>query len=396
MALGLNACKVGEVYSEIFDFFLTIFDYYFITFLAFYEGDVDLENKEKNRLPLALGDGSSLASSVVRFGGLSLASGSEVKENDDFGLINNHLSRAIEELQEHVDKKIVPKKERSSMLADTYFRLGYDKRAYRVSDCGSFLEFRLSDSGRKLTRANFCRDRLCPVCNWRRSLKIFSQVSRVMDLVESSGCQFAFLTLTLRNESADTFPDMVQSLYDGWRYLYHNNGIFKKVVRGTLRFLEVTINHKQHTFHAHLHVVLAVSSDYFHKFYISQSKWTEMWAAACGLDYVPIVHIEKFKSKPGFADLGSAVAESCKYAMKDFDYLVESDAWRSIYVQTLLRGLFGRRLFGKTGCFGKVWRDLKLGDPESGDLVDDDIQLRDDLDCMLVRYAWRSGVYVRI
>lgn len=234
------------------------------------------------------------------------------------------------------------------------------------------------------------------MCNWRRSLKIFSQVSQVMNYLEPKGYQYLFLTLTLRNEPAERFPDMIDSLFKGWLKLYDKNKVFKKVVEGSLRFIEVTINHKTHTFHAHLHVVLAVWSSYFSgRDYISQVQWSDMWATACNLDYTPIVHIEKFKAKPGSSGFGSAVAEAAKYAMKDSDYLVDSDTWRPVYVETLLRGLSGRRLFGKTGCFGMAWRDLKLGDPESGDLTDAD-QLREDLGHMIVRYAWRNGVYVRI
>lgn len=356
-----------------------------------------MKNKEKNRLPLAPGDGSSPASSGVFASCSSLASvGLEVKENEDFEVFTDDSSKVLEDLQEIIGKKFKGKKVRSPMLSEMLLRLGYDKRAYRVADCGSFLEFHVFDDTWKLVRANFCRDRLCPMCNWRRSLKIYSQTSQVMDYVEPKGFQYLFLTLTLRNEPAERFSDMIQALFDGWRFLSNKNRVFKKIVKGALRFLEVTINHKDHTFHAHLHTVLAVRSGYFSsRDYLTQAQWTEMWADACGLDYTPIVHIEKFKPKPGSSGLGSAVAEACKYAMKDSDYLVQDDYWRSVYVETLLHGLSGRQLFGKTGCFREAWRDLKLGDPESGDLTDAD-QLREDLGYMVVRYAWRNGVYVRI
>lgn len=309
----------------------------------------------------------------------------------------DQFSRAEEDLQEHIDRKIFPKKEKSSMLADTYHRLGYKDRAIRVSECGSFLQFALlSDCSRKLTAANFCRDRLCPMCNWRRSLKVFSQVSKVMDYLESQGYRYLFLTLTLRNEAADKFPAMIQALYDGWRFLYHKNQVFKKVICGTLRTVEVTINREKNTYHAHLHVVLAVRPDYFMSDYIDQANWSSMWAHACDLDYSPIVDIRQFKSKSDSSGIGSAVAEACKYAMKDSEYLVGSDSLRASYVSVLLHGLAGRRLFDKTGCFRKAWQDLHFRDPDSGDLTDDGtLQLRDDIS-QVIRYGWRSGVYVRL
>ena len=85
-------------------------------------------------------------------------------------------------------------------LADSYKRLG-DKKYYRVLDCSTFLEFGVTKSSSlKLLQANFCKVRLCPMCAWRRSLKTFGQVSKVMDYVEENyDYKYIFLTLTVKN-----------------------------------------------------------------------------------------------------------------------------------------------------------------------------------------------------
>lgn len=340
-----------------------------------------MPTKEQSRPVLPHGCGSALAPSLQ-----SASVGSD--SQDDFISIE-------EKLQGEISGKFQPKKEKSLMLADSYLQLDYEKRAFRVLDCGTFLEFHVVDGTKKLKKANFCKDRLCPMCNWRRSLKIFNQMSQVMNLLEPLGFIFVFLTLTVRNCSADDFQATIQQMFDGWRYLYHKNRIFRSAVLGTHRSLEVTINPKSFLFHPHFHNILAVKPDYFSNGYITQRQWSALWRKACNLDYDPVVHIRKFK--PGKNGIASAVAEASKYAVKDSDFLVPDLNQRLSSVESLLSGLSGRRLVSDTGCFLKARQQLALGDPEDGDLIDlDAVQLREDVAQMIVRYGWRNGIYVKI
>ena len=55
--------------------------------------------------------------------------------------------------------------------------------------CGDYLVFadtvntETGEVTRKLRAAEFCRDRLCPMCQWRKSLVTFHQLSEIMDRV---------------------------------------------------------------------------------------------------------------------------------------------------------------------------------------------------------------------
>jgi hypothetical protein len=55
----------------------------------------------------------------------------------------------------------------------------------------------------RLKGANFCRARLCPLCNWRRSLKLRYQLGRVLNVVfsEDNSLRMLLLTLTEPNSS---------------------------------------------------------------------------------------------------------------------------------------------------------------------------------------------------
>lgn len=318
----------------------------------------------------------------------------EANPNDLSIISNPHYNSVEAKLQDEVHTKFVPKKKDALLLADVYDRLGLNGRMARVSDCGSFLEYYVTPEAKMLHSANFCKDRLCPMCNWRRSLKIFGQVSQVMDELERQQYRFLFLTLTVRNCAPDDLPVTVQVLYDGWRQLYHKHKIFRKSIEGTFRSLEVTRNPKDGTYHPHLHVILAVRPDYFRCGYIPQSEWSSMWRSCCSLDYNPIVDIRTIK--PNDKGLSGAVAEVAKYAVKSSDFLrgTPDDMARTVW--DFLTALSGRRLCSFTGIFAKVRKQLALDDIESGDLIHvDGADLRDDVAYMIVRYCWAAGFYER-
>lgn len=299
---------------------------------------------------------------------------------------------SLESVQDEVVGSFTPKKVLGLELSRVYELLSLYRRADRVAQCGSDLEFGiLQDGTKKLVKANFCRDRLCPMCNWRRSLKLYLQVSQVMDVLESRGYSFLFLTLTLRNCPWDELPAAIQAFLSGWRNLYHDAPVFRRAVCGTSRALEITVNHGTRTYHPHLHVVLAVKPSYFKsKDYISQAQLTQLWRSCCDISYDPIVNIKRIKeTSQGFKEIS-------KYVVKGSDFLVGSPELMQRHVSNFLAGLSGRRLVGSTGVFKRVQRELCLDDPETGDLVIiDGQQLRDDVYCMMVRYGWCSGVYVR-
>ncbi len=302
------------------------------------------------------------------------------------------------------------KKQKSLQISDSYARLGNDKKALRIRGCGTYLEFHriTSDNSLKLFHANFCKNRLCPMCNWRRSLKIFSQVSQIMDkAIAEKEYSFLFLTLTVRNMGECELSEGISSLLKGFTALLRRKRV-KKAVKGSFRALEVTYNKKQDTFHPHIHAILMVDKSYLKKSdYIKQSEWTELWKDCLKLEYQPIVHIEKL-GKDG--NVKKAVAESAKYTIKDNDLVVDYKQKRpegttledlqmlqDKLVYVFDEALSGRRLISYSGKMKQIYKDLKLDDAVDGDLIHtDQEQLRTDVEYMVEVYGWRAGIgYVR-
>lgn len=310
-----------------------------------------------------------------------------------------------EKLNKELEKKFTPKRKSAELLAQSYVRLGYDAKAERVGECGTELEFRKSEDSSdnwRLSNANFCRDRLCPMCSWRRSYKTFAQVSQVMDVIADKYA-FIFLTLTVPNCAPDDLIKTIDGIQKGWHNLTQQKR-FKSSVRGFFKALEVTRNADNGTYHPHLHNILAVDKhNYFNgKQYIKRDEWLSMWQKVMKDPTITQVDVRRCKAKDDIRDgmdavkaLGAAVAEVAKYSVKSSDYLIpgEYDLTDEI-VFTLGAALHSRRLTAFGGVFDEVHKKLMLDDCENGDLINvDGSTMRSDVAVMIRKYGWGCGAY---
>lgn len=315
---------------------------------------------------------------------------------------DNHIITDSEEL----NSNFVPKRKQTELLAQSYYRLEKYNKYERCLNCGTLLEFYhpINECGSvgdgKLYKANFCKDRLCPLCSWRRSYKIFGQVSKVIDYL---GLQYKylFLTLTIPNCLPESLNDTIDYMYKSWSK-FIRLPVFKETVLGWFRSLEVTRNSKRDDYHPHFHIVLAVDKKYSKRSssYITHSQWLDMWRYAAQDDRITQVHIETIKQSIGASDarlLGSAIAEVAKYAVKSADYLFEGNESLTDYIVDVLgEALHGRRLCAFGGELRKAHRLLKLDDAENGDLVGSSDEINESIAYLICRYAWSSGAYTMI
>jgi plasmid rolling circle replication initiator protein Rep len=293
------------------------------------------------------------------------------------------------------------KKMRSLTVANSFHRLGDLKREGRIRQCGTYLEFKKEiDTGRRfLSAANFCRERLCPMCQWRRSLKVFFQVSRAMDIAEADHKNLVplFLTLTLRNCKA-AIPETAKTLnqiFEGWHNLFDIRKI-KATLPGWFRALELTYNKKTDTFHPHIHAILLVDKSYFKTGYIETAEWVQLWRGAMRLDYDPICDIRKIKNGKGKR---KGIAEVSKYTVKDAEIATGDNARTDHLVNVLGQTLKGRRLYAFGGLLKQIQAGFSVTAPDDGDLTNTSGEtIRQDVATVLERYRWNFGIgqYQRI
>lgn len=249
------------------------------------------------------------------------------------------------------------------------------KKAQRVHECGEILEFTMNVEGRlKLFKAWFCKSPLCPMCNWRRSMKHSFQAEKIVAEVmnRKPKARWLFLTLSVRNAiDGETLHKSLRRMSEGFRKLFGYKKVKKNLI-GFMRATEVTVNEIDGSYNQHFHVLLCVESSYFKDSdnYIAQKEWTSLWKRAMKLDYQPIVHIEAIKPKnKRKSDIKSAIDETAKYPVKDSDYLTDDQAHNLEVVQDLETGLYRKRRISYGGLLKEIHKQLNLDNVEDGNLV---------------------------
>ena len=234
---------------------------------------------------------------------------------------------------------------------------------FALERCCSWLLFRRYVEGSvmklKLHKTEFCRHRLCPTCNWRKSLKLFSQMKEVSVrlLQDFPGARYLFLTLTVKNCSGDELARTIDAMNFGFKLLVNagkTNASAKPVKANLLGYAKATeikydaektitkemyaqrkkyyiarglkagsANPNYGMYHPHFHVLLMVKGDFFRTGYIKQGQWAEIWQDCMKLDYTPQVDVRAIKpnkraTEESAADaaMTAAISETMKYPIK--------------------------------------------------------------------------------
>ena len=249
------------------------------------------------------------------------------------------------------------------------------KRAHDVRGCGEVLRFRKIGEHLKLYQTWFCKKRLCPLCNWRKSMKNSSQLKQIIaeTVAREPKGRFLFLTLTVKNVySAEELKASLRSLTKAFNKLTRYKKVAKNLL-GYLRSTEITVNERDSSYNQHLHVLVFVKSSYFKSKdnYLTQKEWTNLWQRALKVDYEPVVHVQAVKANQlkGTDSLQASAEETAKYEVKSADYMTADDERNLAVIKDLEFALAGTRQISYGGLLKQIKQDLKLEDAENGDLI---------------------------
>ena len=302
------------------------------------------------------------------------------------------------------DRKWRERKLKNIELAGQLDILGY-RSFERVYQCAEVLKFvEQSDGTKKLYQSYFCKNKLCALCNWRRSMKYSYQASKIVEeaMIRQPKGRFLFLTLTVKNVIGQELNQAMTDILIGFNRLMKYKKIDKNMI-GFLRATEVTYSKKLDSYHPHLHVLLMVKPGYFRSKddYLNQEEWTELWQKAMKLDYTPMVDIRAVKADKG-KGLKGAILETAKYPVKPFDVIDEKTDFTAQeklqIVDDMLTGLHRKRQIGFGKLFKDIKKELELDDLENGNLVQtrDDTESRSTGQEIVAIWNWeRKNYYIR-
>lgn len=311
-------------------------------------------------------------------------------------------------------------------MANELLALAYDevneKKAARLRDCATWLAFaRSSAGGLTLTHANFCRVRLCPICQWRRALKTYAHTRKIVEAMAADyrrrkkGLRWVFLTLTIQNCSASDLSTVVDNMFSSWHRLIKSKafepvlGWYRgfEVVHDVSPFITAQMfaerseyyrrrglragddNPNYNMYHPHFHVMMAVNTTFLRTDYRTlRARFAAAWQKAMRLDYEPVVDVRK-----AFSVSAAGIAEACKYTVKDTDYIQPADWDLTVETVELLDKVLDRRRLIAYGGDLKEWhRRLNLDDEENGDLIHtDDAPNVDEAAASEIVFSWSTG-----
>lgn len=192
------------------------------------------------------------------------------------------------------------------------------KKSETMEWCGSRLTFAmLGGNVHKLRNARFCRVRLCPNCQWRRSLAWKRRWHLAWPEIEKVApkARYFHLVLTVPNVPVEELRETILKMSKAWKKMTDRK---TWPALGFVRATEVTIAEQKGYVHPHFHVLMMVPPSYFHHGYMSAETWRDWWAK--GLDKVPDElikpYIRSIDPKQGLEGQAKAVMEIFKYAVK--------------------------------------------------------------------------------
>jgi len=274
-------------------------------------------------------------------------------------------------------------------VKDLYHGVGFERYSERIDSCSKLLQFALCDGDQgdkvlKLFKARFCRVRLCPVCQWRRSLMWVAKFCHVLPafLEDFPKTRFLFLTLTVRNCELSELRSTVAHMNKAYQRLSQRKTF---PAFASVRSLEVTRG-ADGSAHPHFHCILAVRPSYFSgPAYISHQKWVDLWQKSLRIEYSPVVSIEAIKidKDKGIEGIIKPFREVLKYSVKSSDLVLDAD-----WLKELTNQLHKTRAISIAGEFKKY-----LSEEEPEDLIkgeDSEINI-DEVESTL-SFGWRETV----
>lgn len=127
-----------------------------------------------------------------------------------------------------------------------------EKRAHKIRDCcyrgGLFLDD--ADPPDVRVWVHRCMDRLCPLCSRFRASRVRNQLREIIQVAKSP----RHMVLTLKGIPGRPLADSIRKLKTCFKLLRRLENWSAKVAGGAF-VIEVTRNHVQQTWHAHLHII---------------------------------------------------------------------------------------------------------------------------------------------
>lgn len=258
-----------------------------------------------------------------------------------------------------------------------------DRGQEALDHCGNYVVMQeTADRQRQRVELGYyCKQRLCPCCAWRRSVKDAQTIAAISAAAAADKMTMIMVTLTVPNVRGCDLAETIRHINQSFARLRAYKPC-KTLFANTIRKIEVTYNRTMETYHPHLHILCYVSPGYFkHGGYCSHDTLLDGWRQATGQAQITQVDVRRCRD---YGDT-DAIRELAKYNAKASDYCSSQQVMDDLYI-----GLKNTQLISFGGKMREYKRDYDAG------RLDEYIERDDVAYTLRVVYEWIAGDYAEI
>lgn len=300
-------------------------------------------------------------------------------------VFGSNIPQSITEIMLQDGQRWSMHKAAAQKMAERLLKIHQYARGYRMQQCAQSIQMDICGScGHKhIINARLCRDRFCPVCGWRLSMRRFANMMQIVQGLRERypEAEWQFVTLTVENCRPKDLRETIDEMARAWNCIWSRRTTKKMPILGWARSLEITYNKKAQTFHPHYHVMILWDDAYSPS--VDEQKWLERsWCdtvqlrtvshaqdsamvKSYGRQMVPSIYDQQDDQAEAVL---SAVLETYKYSIK------------SVELQEMPLGIFdaldklmkGRRMVAFGGIVKEYAREVGLSSMESVSALEDD------------------------
>ena len=306
------------------------------------------------------------------------------QKSENVNIYTHTIPQTITEILLSDGNKWTLHKTQSKIIAERLFQIKQYARGYRMKSCAEIIQMNICGScGQKhIINARLCRDRFCPTCQWRLSMRRFANMMQIVQGLreENPEAEWQFVTLTVENCQPSDLANTINEMSRSWNCIWSRRSTKKMPILGWARSMEVTYNQKTRTFHPHYHVMILWEDGYSPS--VSEQKWLEnTWIETVKLHSVSqaqfsaMVRARDSQLIPSICDQEEDEAEAVLNAvLETYKYTIKSNELQMMplgvfkILDDLLRG---RRMVAFGGAVKKYAAEMGLSDHMES--ADDDI-----------------------
>lgn len=266
-----------------------------------------------------------------------------------------------------VKSSIQINKERNENIIQALRRTGNLKDADKIEECAENAIYAVGNSKKdmKLKSAYFCRCRLCLVCNVRKAMVRYRELSEVISYIENQndpvGCKYNYLfqTYTVKNVELKDVKNMERQLKYGLKKMFNRKRL-KDRVHGRYTDIEITYNQDRDDYHVHAHTLLMVSNSLINGMNrVSIKEYRNMFQKSMKLDYVPIVDSKLLKTDKDNNTLKTVLNGFINYVSKKNDIYSMIAGLDEKETRKVLNGLNEQLRFQRKVTFSGLFKEVK-------------------------------------